>query len=278
MFEVSEAKRWLVGGYNHGHIANLPYPIAMEMALGFRFTAERFYEIGSPNRLTEPDQLIPTALVDGRAFVDAAAGLAGQHGPHDAPPEDPVRTATGLPNPLEVIYSLPSSLASPTPSDITIGALETEHWHRNRETLASAVSVAQAGDINAYKRIEKTRELIFRRTHRLGGVPKLKEHPQHAEMFLVGLELGLERLTAEELADCFDEPCDCGDLHDADALKKQRARLQRAIKNVNETDRSKCFDDITLVRLRGLCRSGRTRPAASQETEGNGNEWNGDAC
>jgi enoyl-CoA hydratase/carnithine racemase len=62
VFEVSEAKRWLVGGYNHGHIANLPYPIAMEMALGFRFTAERFYEIGFINRLAEPDQLISTAL------------------------------------------------------------------------------------------------------------------------------------------------------------------------------------------------------------------------
>jgi len=62
IFEVSEAKRWLVGGYNHGHIANLPYPIAMEMALGFRFTAERFYEIGFLNRLTEPEELIPTAL------------------------------------------------------------------------------------------------------------------------------------------------------------------------------------------------------------------------
>ena len=62
VFEVSEAKRWLLGGYNHGHIANLPYPIAMEMALGFRFTAERFYEIGFLNRLAEPDELIPTAL------------------------------------------------------------------------------------------------------------------------------------------------------------------------------------------------------------------------
>jgi enoyl-CoA hydratase/carnithine racemase len=62
VFEVSEAKRWLLGGYNHGHIANLPYPIAMEMALGFRFTAERFYEIGFLNRLVEADQLIPSAL------------------------------------------------------------------------------------------------------------------------------------------------------------------------------------------------------------------------
>jgi enoyl-CoA hydratase/carnithine racemase len=62
VFEVSEAKRWLLGGYNHGHVANLPYPIAMEMALGFRFTAERFYEIGFLNRLVEADDLISSAL------------------------------------------------------------------------------------------------------------------------------------------------------------------------------------------------------------------------
>jgi len=62
IFEVSEAKRWLLGGYNHGHIANLPYPIAMEMALGFRFTAQRFYEIGFLNRLVEANDLMPAAM------------------------------------------------------------------------------------------------------------------------------------------------------------------------------------------------------------------------
>ena len=62
VFEVSEAKRWLLGGYNHGHIANLPYPIAMEMALGFRFTAERFYDVGFLNRLVDADDLMPSAL------------------------------------------------------------------------------------------------------------------------------------------------------------------------------------------------------------------------
>ena len=62
VFEVSEAKRWLLGGYNHGHLANLPYPIAMEMALGFRFTAERFCEIGFLNRLADADQLMPSAI------------------------------------------------------------------------------------------------------------------------------------------------------------------------------------------------------------------------
>ena len=62
VFEVSEAKRWLLGGYNHGHIANVPYPIAMEMALGFRFTAERFFDIGFLNRLVDPEDLMPEAM------------------------------------------------------------------------------------------------------------------------------------------------------------------------------------------------------------------------
>ena len=63
LFEISEAKRWLLGGFNHGHLANLPYPVAMEMALGFRFTAERFYELGFVNRLVEEQaDLVPVAL------------------------------------------------------------------------------------------------------------------------------------------------------------------------------------------------------------------------
>ena len=69
LFEISEAKRWLLGGYNHGHIANLPYPIAMEMAMGFRFTAERFYELGFVNRLVDPDDLIPAALEMGEHLL-----------------------------------------------------------------------------------------------------------------------------------------------------------------------------------------------------------------
>ena len=62
VFEVSEAKRWLLGGYNHGHLANVPYPIAMEMALGFRFTAERFHQVGFLNRIAPQAELIPTAM------------------------------------------------------------------------------------------------------------------------------------------------------------------------------------------------------------------------
>ena len=34
----------------------------MEIALGFRFTAERFYDVGFLNRLVDADDLMPTAL------------------------------------------------------------------------------------------------------------------------------------------------------------------------------------------------------------------------
>lgn len=61
VFEVSEAKRWLLGGYQHGHIAAMPHAVATEMAFAYRFTAERFYELGFVNRLVESDDLLPTA-------------------------------------------------------------------------------------------------------------------------------------------------------------------------------------------------------------------------
>jgi enoyl-CoA hydratase/carnithine racemase len=62
VFEVSEAKRWLLGGYNHGFLAGLPHPIATEMALGFRFTADRLHQVGFLNRVVDPEALLPTAL------------------------------------------------------------------------------------------------------------------------------------------------------------------------------------------------------------------------
>lgn len=62
IFEMSEAKRWLLGGYNHGYVAGMPHPIATEMAMGYRFTADRLYQVGFINRLVEPDDLLPTAI------------------------------------------------------------------------------------------------------------------------------------------------------------------------------------------------------------------------
>ena len=62
VFESSEAKRWLLGGYNHGVKNALPHAIATEMAFAFRFTAERLYEAGFLNCIVEPAALMPTAM------------------------------------------------------------------------------------------------------------------------------------------------------------------------------------------------------------------------
>jgi len=61
IFEMSEAKRWLLGGYNHGHAGGLAHAIATEMAFAFRFTADRLYELGFINRLVDADELMPSA-------------------------------------------------------------------------------------------------------------------------------------------------------------------------------------------------------------------------
>jgi enoyl-CoA hydratase/carnithine racemase len=60
-FESSEAKRWLIGGYDHGHCGVFSHTVATEMAFAFRFSSERLYELGFLNRLTEADTLISTA-------------------------------------------------------------------------------------------------------------------------------------------------------------------------------------------------------------------------
>ena len=61
VFESSEAKRWLLGGHDHGVKGNLPHAVATELAFAFRFTAERLHQIGWINRLVEPEELMPTA-------------------------------------------------------------------------------------------------------------------------------------------------------------------------------------------------------------------------
>lgn len=61
VFESSEAKRWLLGGYDHGVKGRLPHAVATELAFAYRFTAERLYEVGFLNRLVDADALTPTA-------------------------------------------------------------------------------------------------------------------------------------------------------------------------------------------------------------------------
>jgi enoyl-CoA hydratase/carnithine racemase len=62
VFELSLAKRWLLGGYQQGIMNNLPHAVTTELAFAFRFTAQRLYEVGFLNRVVERDQLLPESL------------------------------------------------------------------------------------------------------------------------------------------------------------------------------------------------------------------------
>jgi hypothetical protein len=58
---------------------------------------------------------------------------------------------------------------------------------------------------------------------------QFKANSIHSDLLELGLHLGLSELSAEELADCFEAVCPCGKEHTADALKKQRGRVQEDI-------------------------------------------------
>jgi enoyl-CoA hydratase/carnithine racemase len=62
IFEMSEAKRWLLGGFNHGFIGGLSHTVATEMAFAFRFDADRMYQLGFLNRVVDSDQLLPASF------------------------------------------------------------------------------------------------------------------------------------------------------------------------------------------------------------------------
>jgi enoyl-CoA hydratase/carnithine racemase len=62
VFEMSEAKRWLLGGFNHGYIGGLSHTVATEMAFAFRFDADRLYQLGFLNRVVDDDQLMPVSF------------------------------------------------------------------------------------------------------------------------------------------------------------------------------------------------------------------------
>jgi hypothetical protein len=57
---------------------------------------------------------------------------------------------------------------------------------------------------------------------------KYKTDVDHFGLICLGLDLGILSLTANELADCFDELCPCGKAHDPENLRKLRKRIETA--------------------------------------------------
>jgi membrane carboxypeptidase/penicillin-binding protein len=54
---------------------------------------------------------------------------------------------------------------------------------------------------------------------------RFKFDSHHIQIMQAGLELGLRNLSPAELADCYDEMCNCGKLHDPENIKRLRTRV-----------------------------------------------------
>lgn len=111
-------------------------------------------------------------------------------------------------------------------------ALEWLHFERHGEALAATVAKADAGDINALHKLQRTQEDAFRVQHGKGPLKQFQGDAYHRDLFQIGLCFGMEKLTSEELADCFEEYCPCEKIHDADALGKQRRRFIRELSEI----------------------------------------------
>lgn len=110
------------------------------------------------------------------------------------------------------------------PRSISKELLEWLCWNRYRRPLWQITLEDAAGDREASKKIER----IIADGNRLRygeGIASFKSHLDHSALLRMGFPLGLDKLTAEELADCFEAVCPCEIEHTADGLKKQRKRL-----------------------------------------------------
>lgn len=56
VFEISEARVFSVGAYEFGFTDYLPWPLATELALGFRVSAQRLYDAGFLNALVDEER------------------------------------------------------------------------------------------------------------------------------------------------------------------------------------------------------------------------------
>src|SRR5947209_1737251 len=63
---------------------------------------------------------------------------------------------------------------------------------------------------------------------------RFKMDRPHFDLMAFGLDFGLDKLTADELVNCFDALCTCGmEQHDPENLRKLKARILKSLENLN---------------------------------------------
>jgi len=107
--------------------------------------------------------------------------------------------------------------------------LDWYFFKRFRSPRWVAVEKEKKGDLEAHNQITRATDEFWLLLNGHGPVPAFKADQVHSDLLELGLHNGLDKLSVEELANCFEELCPCGKEHSGDALTKQRGRIEEHI-------------------------------------------------
>jgi len=165
-------------------------------------------------------------------------------------------------DPLDtILVDMGPSSWPPSEHEVSQGVLELLYWRRFKEPLWIALQKADAGDLDALRRVHRVHEDHERLRFSQGPIKAAKGDPDHAVLFEIGLDLGLSSLSKEELADCFDFACPCSKVHDPDALRNQRSRKEKALQKARdwlarELAKMSTREWMAAYGMHGLCAKG----------------------
>ena len=111
------------------------------------------------------------------------------------------------------------------------GIREYLHFHRHGESLRVTEAQDLEGDLDAWDKIARTERDVRILAFGKGPIKPFQEDVIHRQLLQTVICFESQRLTAEDLAQCFDQYCACGkENHDADALRKMRDRFEAELR------------------------------------------------
>lgn len=130
-------------------------------------------------------------------------------------------------NPLAYSY-----LTLDTPVSDSENFREYLHFHRHGESLQASATKNAQGDSKSLDRLYRTEKDFRILAFGKGKIQPFPEDVVHRQLLQSVISYERERLTAEELAQCFDKYCACEkENHEPDTLRKMRGRFERELKS-----------------------------------------------
>jgi hypothetical protein len=133
-------------------------------------------------------------------------------------------------NPLAYSY-----LTLDPPSSIPQGIFDWLHFQRHGESNQATTMRDAQGDIEAWDKLSRTERDLRIVAFGKGPIDGFKCDLIHRQLLELAIAFENERLTADELAECFNTYCACGkEEHGADTVRKLRARLETELKTSSD--------------------------------------------